>query len=381
MDRALAALCKRSDEMLRLTRRLVEQNSFTENVDGANRVAELLREAFSLPPLSLKRIASTRFGEHLVWRTRAVGAPILLIGHHDTVFPEGHFEGWREENGRAIGPGVLDMKGGLAVIWGALATLDEMGALANLPLVVVSVSDEEVGSPDSTPHLKALAQGASCALVFESGRPGDIIVTRRRGTGGVICKSTGKAAHAGNAHAEGVNAIWALSKFVDAAQSLTNYSRGLTVNCGKIIGGTSKNTVPEKASCELDIRFESQDAARELMHALQAVADQTEAAVPGAKLALSGGPKRMPLERTTASVALYAEYAACQRVAGLGDGESPLVGGGSDANTVSEVGVPAIDGLGPRGEGYHTTQEYAELASFHPKAEALLRFLWGRLKS
>src|SRR6201999_3384494 len=104
--------------------------------------------------------------DHLIWRTPAAAhaAPIVLIGHHDTVFPPGHFEGWREEAGKAIGPGVLDMKGGLAVIRGALAALDEVGALAGLPIAIVCVADEEIGSPTSAPHLQEVARGAACAL-------------------------------------------------------------------------------------------------------------------------------------------------------------------------------------------------------------------------
>ena len=95
---------------------------------------------------------------------------------------------------------------------------------------------------------------------------------------------------------------------------------------------------------------------------------------------VEGGISRLPMEKTPAGDALYREYAACQRAAGLGDGENPLVGGGSDANTVGGVGLAAIDGLGPRGAGFHTPGEYVELDSFAPKAEALARFLWGRLK-
>ena len=98
----------------------------------------------------------------------------------------------------------------------------------------------------------------------------------------------------------------------------------------------------------------------------------------GTSIDLEGGIKHLPMEKTAASDALFREYAACQRAAGLGDGEQPLVGGASDANTVSAVGLPTIDGLGPRGAGFHTTDEYVELDSFAPKAEALLRFLHGR---
>ena len=360
-----------------MARSWVEINSYTANVEGVNRVGAMLRDAFTLPSLALTRIpGGDLYGEHLVWRTPAAGAPILLIGHHDTVFPPGHFEGWREDGNRAIGPGALDMKGGLSIIRAALATLAEAGVLASLPIVVVCVADEEVGSPSSAPHLRELAKGAACALVFESGRAGDAIITRRKGVGAMSVVAHGKAAHSGNNHKDGANAIWALAKFVDAAQQLTDYARGVTVNVGQFTGGTSKNTVPEHASCALDLRYETVADAEALVAALRTAAEA--AAIPGVQIAVSGGANRLPLERTPASAALRDEYAACAKAAGLGHGEAGLLGGGSDANTVAPLGVPAIDGLGPRGAGFHTTTEYVELDTFAPKAEALLRFLWGR---
>jgi glutamate carboxypeptidase len=377
LDAALAAVRNRGAEMLALTRSWVEINSFTQNIEGVNRVGALLREAFALPHLTCSVIPAEGFGDHMIWRTPAAGAPILLIGHHDTVFPPGHFEGWREDGNRATGPGALDMKGGLAIIRTALAALGDAGALDALPLRVVCVSDEEVGSPTSAPHLREAGTGAACALVFESGRAADAIITRRKGVGAMTVVAHGKAAHAGNNHKDGANAIWALSRFVTAAQQLTDYARGVTVNVGEIHGGTSKNTVPERAECKLDLRYETVADAEALVANLSAAADA--AALPGVRIEVSGGANRLPLERTTASAALRDEYAACARAAGLGDGEAALLGGGSDANTVAPLGVPAIDGLGPRGAGFHTTTEYVELDTFVPKCEALVRFLWGRL--
>jgi glutamate carboxypeptidase len=372
---ALAAVD--ADEAIALTRRWVEVNSYTANVEGVNRVGAMLREAFALPSLTATAIAAgDTYGEHLVWRTAAVGAPVVLVGHHDTVFPPGHFEGWRETgDGRATGPGALDMKGGLAVIRGALVALEKIGVLAKLPIAIISVSDEEVGSPSSKPHLEALAKGARCGLVFESGRAADAIITRRKGVGAMTVTARGKAAHAGNNHKDGANAIWALAKFVDAAQRMTDYARGLTVNVGMFNGGTSKNTVPETATCMLDLRYETVADAHALVEALRAAAAEAAAAVPGTMLEVSGGANRLPLERTPASAALRDEYAACARAEGLGDGEAALLGGGSDANTIAPLGVPAIDGLGPRGAGFHTTTEYVELATFAPKIRALVRFL------
>ena len=378
---ALTALYGREHEMLGLTRSWVEINSYTANVEGVNRVGAMLREAFSrLPSLAGSVIpGGPTYGDHLIWRTPASGAPILLVGHHDTVFPPGHFEGWKEEGDRVTGPGVLDMKGGLAIIRAALAALDDVGALARLPIIVISVADEEVGSPTSAPHLRELATGASCALVFESGRANDMIITRRKGVGAMTVTAHGKAAHAGNNHKDGANAIWSLAKFVDAAQQLTDYAKGITVNVGQFTGGTSKNTVPERAECKLDLRYQTVADAEALVAALRAAAES--AAMPGVALEVEGGVNRLPLERTAASAALRDEYAACARAAGLGDGEAPLLGGGSDANTVAPLGVPAIDGLGPRGAGFHTTTEYVELDTFKPKAEALVRFLYARLPS
>jgi glutamate carboxypeptidase len=391
LDDALAHLRAHAGALVARTRQWVEINSYTENVAGVNEVGARLREAFALPSLALtvhagaepELVAGTRFGDHLVWKTPAAAAagaaPILLVGHHDTVFPPGHFEGWREAgDGRAVGPGALDMKGGLSIICGALAALDAAGALSDLPVTVVCVADEEVGSPSSRPVLEAEARGAACALVFESGRVGDMIITRRKGVGSMTVVMHGVAAHAGNNHKDGANAIWALAKFVDAAQSLTDYARGVTVNVGQASGGTSKNTVPERADCALDLRYETVADAEALVSAIRAAATAAAAAVPGVRAEVSGGARRLPLERTAASAALRDEYAACARASGLGDGEAPLLGGGSDANTVAPLGVPAIDGLGPRGAGFHTTHEYVDLASFLPKAEALLRFLWNR---
>jgi glutamate carboxypeptidase len=372
-----AEVAAREAAMIELTRRAVLINSYSANVAGVDAVGALLAEAFALPSLRHEVIVGERYGAHQVWRSEAPGAPILLIGHHDTVFPPGHFEGWHVSGERATGPGAFDMKGGLAVIWGALAALESLGVLSRLPLVVVSVADEEVGSPESSPHLMRIAQGASAALVFESGRQRDAIVTRRRGTGTLTVSFTGRAAHAGNAHASGRNAVWAMARFIDAAQVLTDYTRGSSVNVGLASGGTSSNTVPAFAECKVDVRFERADAARELLEALRHAAERAAESV-GVELAIAGGANRLPLDRTPASEALFLEYGVHARAAGLGSEECPLVGGGSDANTVGSVGVPAIDGLGPRGEGFHTTSEWMDLGSLRPKAEALARFLWQR---
>jgi glutamate carboxypeptidase len=260
-----------------------------------------------------------------------------------------------------------------------LAAAKRAQLLDRVPLRGILVSDEEVGSPESQALTRAHAKGAACALCFESGRAGDLVVTRRKGVGSLRVEARGVAAHAGNDPDKGRSAIWSLARFVDRAEGLKDPARGLNVNVGIISGGTTKNTVPDRAWCELDLRFETAEDGAALTSALTAAA--AEAAVPGTSLEVSPSGWREPLERTGASSALAKEYGDLQRESGLGMGEAPLAGGGSDACTTGAMGIPSIDGLGPRGRGFHTTAEEVDLSSLMPKATALFRFLARRAAS
>lgn len=383
LDRALQAAARRHGEMLPLLERWVRTNSFSDEIANVNAMGDLLAEGFVIPGLTLERVPGVGVGDHLIWRTRAweaqPAARQVLIGHHDTVFPPGTFEVWDLAGDILRGPGVLDMKGGLVVVRTALAALADAGVLDRLPLAMVSVGDEEISSRHSQAVLRELARGARAALVFEAGRANDSIVTQRKGTGRITAKATGKAAHAGNNHADGINAIWALAKFVDRAQAVTDYEAGVTINIGLIRGGTSVNTVPAEASCSADMRFVRAVDGQAAIERMQRAADEIAAAT-GARLEVTGAIGRQPLERSDASVALYRTYAACAAAAGLGDSECPLMGGGSDANTVSAIGVPAIDGLGPRGKGFHTHDEYIEVPTLALRVEALIRYLIGSMR-
>lgn len=378
LEQALQAAKKRQDQVLPTLERWVRQNSFSENIEGVNKVGDMLAEDLELDGLTLDRRPGDGVGDHLFWQTPAWESRPeerrLLIGHHDTVFPPGTFEVWETSGDILRGPGVLDMKGGLVTIRTALAALADVGALADVPLSFVSVADEEIGSRHSCALLQEHAKGAKAALVFEAGRAEDMIITQRKGTGRVTVTALGKAAHAGNHHKDGINAIWALAQWIDTAQEHTDYSSGLTCNVGLISGGSSANTVPAKAQCTVDFRYISKQDGEDLVASLEREAGDISKAT-GATLQLDGGIRRPPLERNDESVALYKAYAECARAAGLGDTECPLIGGGSDANMVSAVGVPAIDGLGPRGRGFHTHDEFIEMSSLALRVEALVRYL------
>lgn len=381
----LAQLEDREGAMLAEIERLCVVNSFTDNVEGGRAVGEMLAELVgSIPGTWARRVESEsgRYAPHWLFGTKLAEASaegaVAIVGHLDTVFPPGTFEGFRYDGAIARGPGVLDMKGGLVVAIEALRALGRAGELDRARVVLAIVSDEEVGSPEGRPLLQRELRGAACALVLEAGRKGDAVITSRKGTAGVSAKSSGKAAHAGNAHKDGANAIWALAKLVDMAQGLTDYERGVTLNVGKITGGQGKNTVPDAAEALLDFRFVTTRDGEATMEALREIARRAAEAVPGTRIDLSGGIARTPLERTPENVALYEEYAQYAAIAGLGHAEAPLVGGGSDASSTSAIGIPSIDGLGPRGSGFHTRDELIEAATLVPKAEAIARFLLGR---
>lgn len=380
-EAAAGWLAGRLDEMEEALAALVELNSWTENAEGGRKVGALLREHLALPGLVAEVVPSTRYADHLVFRSEGGAGlePVALVGHLDTVFPPGKFEGYRRDGALRRGPGVLDMKGGLVVIAWALKALAASGGLEKLPpLRLVVVADEEVGSPEGAGVIRQALAGTGACLVFESGRAADAIITRRKGTGMAVAVAHGKAAHAGNAHQEGANALWALARFVDRVQQLTDYPRGITLNVGKVTGGQGKNTVPDHGVAEVDLRFCTRADGEELVRRVRQAAEEAVAGVPGTRIEVSGGVARAPLERTEASAALMAAYGTCAHASGLGHGEAPLVGGGSDASTSSAMGIPSIDGLGPRGKGFHTVDEFIEVDTLIPKAQALARYLASR---
>jgi len=376
LEDAIGWLSLQRTAMEAFLERLVLQNSFTANRHGVEAVANLAAGQLRTLALDVELRASQRYGPHVLFSGKAAGAPVFLTGHTDTVHPPGSFEGFRREGDRGFGPGSFDMKGGIAVMLFGLAAAKRAQLLERVPLRGILVGDEEAGSPESQALTRAHATGAGSALCFESGRPGDLLITRRKGVGSVKAEARGLAAHSGNEPEKGRSAIWSLARFIDRAQGLTSAEHGVTVNVGTVSGGTTKNTIPAQAQCEVDLRFERAEDGHALVQALGAIA--AEVAIPGTSIELEEGSWRDPLERTPASSVLAKQYGECQRESGLGMGEAPLAGGGSDACTLGAMGIPTVDGLGPRGKAFHTSNEEVDLSSLVPKAMALLRFLAKR---
>jgi glutamate carboxypeptidase len=298
----------------------------------------------------------------------------------DTVFPRGAGDRRFERDSDVVrGPGVLDMKSGLALVAAALRAVSRAApsAWSALRARVLVVSDEEVSSTSSAALTDRLARISSHALVFEHGRAEDRIVTRRKGTGTFHVMAHGRAAHAGLHHEDGVSAIHAIALVIDELEQLTDPTHGITVNVGLVEGGSAKNTVPARASCVVDVRYENDDDGVRILEAIgRVVREPLPGRLSSARIELSGGGlARPPMNPTIASDALRVEYERHARAVGLGVGEAPRQGGGSDANLIARAGKPCIDGLGPAGAHAHQEDEWANLDSLLRRTKALARFL------
>lgn len=373
-------------EQLTALQRLVDQPSHTHASDDVEAAALILDELAAEVGLDAQRhdAGDERFADHRVYSSEAARndqAALALVGHIDTVFPRSSgFLHYSREDDVARGPGVLDMKSGLTtILFGLRAVRDVVGdeSYRRLPVRFLCVTDEEVGSPTSRHLYEKLADQLSRALVFEKGRDEDRIITCRKGGGTFRVGVEGRAAHAGNHHDEGLNAIHALALIIPRLEAMTDYDLGTTINVGLIEGGTAKNTVPQHASCTIDARFIAAQDAQAFQDRLQAVVDEPLGVerLHDARFTVTGTITRPPMEATPENRALCEQYGAHARFVGLGNGEAPRQGGFSDSNLLASHGIPTVDGLGPFGHGAHSHDEWCSLPSLRKRTEALAMFL------
>jgi glutamate carboxypeptidase len=377
-ERAIAASAQADPgAMRRQLERWVAINSGSHNAAGIARMQAELRRELEALGFAVESVD----GESLV-RARRPGPAgsqrLLLIGHVDTVFEPGSgFDALAPtENGRAVGPGAADMKGGLVVMLRAIWTLARSGDLARASWTVVLNSDEELGSPASRALLQAEARAADLGFVFESVQEDGAMVRSRRGVGEFELEVEGVAAHAGSAHEEGRSAILELAHQVIALEALTDRARGVSVNTGTIRGGSKRNVVPAHASARIDVRFDDARAGEELRARIEALTAQTH--VPGTRARIRGALHRPPKLATPATDALLARHAEVARDLGV-DLPPPIhAGGGTDGSLTAAVGLPTLDSLGVRGGRAHTHAEFAVQDSMAERA-ALAAILWRRL--
>ena len=321
----------------------------------------------------VERLAQGSRGDHLRATVGEQGPPVMLLGHFDTVWPIGSIERMplREEQGRLYGPGVFDMKAGIAVAMLAVRALREIGSTATLPhIVMLWTTDEEVGSGTSRATIEAEARRSRAVLVLEPSLPGGAAKTSRKGCGDFELTVHGVAAHAGIDPGKGASAIHEIALQIAAIHRLQDLERGISVNVGLVSGGSRTNVVPERAHASIDVRARTMTDAAQVEEALRRLRAQT----PGTRLELSGGFSRPPLERGEHVVGLFqtARNAAKELGATLDEGGT---GGGSDGNFTAALGVPTLDGLGPRGDGAHALHEHVELDDLPWRAALLARIV------
>ena len=368
----------RADDCLKLLRALVECESPTGYEAGNLRVARLLEEAMVEAGGRVERIPAAGLGVHLMARFGGCGGgrgPVLLMGHMDTVHPVGTLERlpFAVTGGRVRGPGVYDMKSGLAVSLFALRLLAERGSGPRCDLTYFVTCDEERGSPDSRNRIEAAGRRHRAALVVEPCAPGGAVKSRRKGVGAYVLKVGGIAAHAGIEPEEGASATHELARQICRIHDLADPDAGTTVSVGVIRGGTMENVIADAASCTIDVRFFSNAEANRVDTALRNAAPFDGRCT----LQLAGGLNRGALERTEVSRRLFEKARALAAELGFELGEEST-GGASDGNLIAAVGCPTLDGLGPDGGGAHTLREHI-LQDDVPRRIALMAALFRAL--
>lgn len=357
--RLAAYLRNHEEDQFRFLRELVLTQSYSRNKAGVDQVGQLIARELADLPMSCARFDQIELGDNLLFRSPACKngtRQILLTGHMDTVFPpESGIDWYREEGEKIFGPGVIDMKGGIAVAVFGLKALHHCGLLEKIPITLICNSDEEIGSPTSTDLVSREAENSLFGMVFECGGLNGEVVTGRKGKTGYMLDITGRSGHAAFAAREKASAILELAHKVVAIEQLNDPERQLVVNVGTVMGGIGPNTVPEFASAQIDIRYLNGDDGNYCDTELQHIA--AKSCVPGTSSVLTVSSARKPMEQSEGNTRLFS----------LIDHEAKLLGlsllpelrsGVSDANTIAATGTPVIDGLGPIGACDHSSDEY-----------------------
>ena len=354
------------------------------------KIVETIRELVTIESPSDDKLAADRMGALLAARFETLGGrahvhraedfgdsvqidfpgrekirPVLLLGHFDTVYPLGTLATMpcRAADGRLYGPGALDMKSGIALMFYAIEALHRWHAGLPRPMTVFLVSDEEVGSHSSRKITETLARESAGVLVLEPAGPGGAVKTARKGVGEYILNVKGVAAHAGLDPGTGHSAIAELARQITAVSKLNDLRHGLSANPGVIRGGTRTNVIAAEATVEIDVRIRNAKQAAALdrkFHSLKPFDKHC-------KLSVEGGINRMPMERTAGVVALYRKAQAIAKNIGW-KLEEAAVGGGSDGNFTAGMGIPTLDGMGGVGEGAHAVHEHIVISELPRRA-------------
>jgi glutamate carboxypeptidase len=376
LPKSLFSILKtRLPAMLDLLRELVLMESPSLEKAAADRCCGFLADQWLLRGGIVHVLKQKHRGDHLrvIWPVTASRPPrqLLVLGHYDTVYRVGTLTNmpYRVSGGKVYGPGAFDMKAGIVQALFAFEALQQLNLPVVQNIVFLWTSDEEIGSESSRQIIEAEARRSDAVFVMEpSLGPRGLLKTSRKGVGEAELIVHGRSSHAGLEPERGINAIHELSAQISRIEKWNNLRRGLTINADIVEGGTRTNVIAERAKATLDLRaWRTSD-----MHALEKRLYSLKPVHRGAKLEITGGFDRPPLERKH-SAALFARAKSLAKQFGLSLGEA-AAGGGSDGNFTAALGVPTLDGLGAIGDGAHSPHEHI-LAKAMPQRAALLAAL------
>ena len=368
----------RQKSFLELLRSIVELESPSDNKAAVDRCTDYVAEAADGRGGRVTRHRRSDAGDVLEVRFdppkagRRAGKPIMLLGHLDTVWPLGTLAQmpFNIEKGRAWGPGVLDMKAGVAMALTALDLLRAEG-LPHRPVVLLLAGDEETGSHASRAITEKVASRCESVFVLEPAQgPEGAYKTSRKGIATYRVHVSGVAAHSGVNFEQGHSAISELARQVGAIEALSDLKRGITLNIGTIQGGTRSNVIAAEAWAEVDARIVRAADFNKLDRRIKSLRVRDK----GCVLKVEGGLNRPPMERTRATMALYQRAATLAATMGF-DLQEAATGGGSDGNFTSALGIPTLDGMGAVGEGAHARNESVVLKELAPRTALLAAML------
>ncbi|RME50987.1 MAG: M20 family peptidase [Caldilineae bacterium] len=372
METLLAFLHDQQPAFLEDLAALVNVDCGTDNKPGVDWVGEWLQSRLEALGAAVTRVPQEHYGDCWlgVWRGRGQRR-ILLLAHLDTVYPPGTAAArpMRIESGRAIGPGVSDMKGGLLAGLYAVAALQAVGFEDFDEIALWAVSDEEHGSPVSHLRTMELARRFDAVYVLEAARANGDIVSARKGSGQYTITVTGRAAHAGVEPEKGVNAILELAHQLLNIQTLASLAPGITISPGLVEGGVAVNVVPGRASAVVDVRVATPEEEERLVQAMAAAA-KAAPYIPGAQVTIEGGITMPPMPYRPETARLVERAQEIGRRLGFSLNHT-FTGGSSDGNFAAAAGVPVLDGLGPIGGLDHSPDEYLDLNSIAPRTALL----------
>ncbi|MBP1157013.1 MULTISPECIES: M20 family metallopeptidase [unclassified Paenibacillus] len=357
------------DEMLRLLKTLVELESPSDNPSAVHKLLLFLKDVCCQwgGHAELLGDQDHRAQLKVTWGTGE--RKILILAHVDTVWPLGEVvkRPFRIEDGKAYGPGILDMKAGIVqALFAVKGYVDRLQGESR-QIVFLFTTDEEIGSPASRAWIEQEAQNSAAVLVVEPAGPAGKLKVARKGWGLYELNVLGKAAHAGMDPENGANAVVELARQVLRIQSLTEISTGINVNIGVIEGGSRPNMVPADARAMIDIRVSD----RKDIEVVESFMNQLSSYTPGTTVRMTGGMNRPPLEQNEKNRALFSLAKEAGTAAGI-EIKGVHVGGVSDGNFTSFLGVPTLDGLGAVGAGPHALHEHIIIDEMVPRSKLLV---------